>query len=133
MITLKDSDFESLYDEAANSLRKRAHLLLHSDHQDKVQRLYIGMIKNSFVEPHYHIRQHQWEMFHVVEGKIEVKLYNMDGQVISQFFAGPGEDVTFVEFEPLDIHSVKCVSERALLLEIKEGPFDSSCAKEVPF
>lgn len=43
-----------LYREAKDSDRLRAHHLLHTSHQDKVQRLLIGLIKGSYVEPHYH-------------------------------------------------------------------------------
>ncbi|MCV5333107.1 cupin fold metalloprotein, WbuC family, partial [Escherichia coli] len=37
--------------------------------------------------------------------------------------------VSVVEFSPGDIHSVKCLSPKALMLEIKEGPFDPRKAK----
>jgi cupin fold WbuC family metalloprotein len=121
-----------LYEQAAVSERLRAHSLLHHSHQDRVQRLLIAMVQGSFVEPHYHELPHQWEMFSVLEGVISVTLHSADGKMISSFKAGPLEDVSLIEFAPGDIHSIECISNKALLLEIKEGPFDPNYAKAFP-
>lgn len=126
------SIMEQLFHEASCSERKRAHYLLHTSHHDKVQRLIITLVKGSFVEPHYHELAHQWEMFVVSEGCIEVKTYADDGQVKSSFRAGPKEEISIVEFVPGDIHSVECLSERAVMIEVKEGPFDPNYAKTSP-
>ncbi|MFL0809466.1 MAG: WbuC family cupin fold metalloprotein [Agarilytica sp.] len=88
MKTLGLQDFENLYHRARESSRKGAHLLLHDDLNQKLQRLFIGMVKGSFVEPHFHSLPNQWEMFHVIKGKIEVKLYDENGRVTNQFLAG---------------------------------------------
>ena len=42
---------------------------------------------------------------------------------------GDKQDVQSVVFKPGDVHSVECVSEQALMLEIKEGPFIEKHAK----
>lgn len=123
---------EQLYRDAEQSARKRAHLLLHASYDDKVQRLLIGLVRGSFVEPHYHELSHQWELFTVMEGELDIRLYDAQGGVTRQFVAGPGSGITMVEFNPGDIHSVECLSERALMLEVKEGPFDPAFAKASP-
>jgi cupin fold WbuC family metalloprotein len=121
-----------LYEEAALSERLRAHLLLHHSHKDCVQRLIIAMVQGSIVEPHFHELPHQWEMFTVLEGVINVTLHTTEGQVIRSFKAGPVEEVSLIEFSPGDIHSIECISATALLLEIKEGPFNPQYAKAFP-
>ncbi|MBB1275956.1 WbuC family cupin fold metalloprotein [Pseudoalteromonas sp. SR43-3] len=126
-ITLEDIDF--LFEQAHNSSRKRAHLNLHASFDDKVQRLYIALLKDSYVVPHYHELAHQWEMFIVQSGVLKVTLYNNAGSVINSFLVGVGQNVQSIEFQPGDIHSVECVSEQALILEIKEGPFIEKHAK----
>jgi hypothetical protein len=55
-----------LLDTAAASTRKRAHLLLHADHQDQVQRLLIGLEPATYVRPHVH--SEQWEMIVLLRG-----------------------------------------------------------------
>lgn len=129
MRKITQSDIELLFKQATNSPRKRAHLNLHASFDDKVQRLYIALLKGSYVEPHYHALAHQWEMFIVKSGVLKVTLHNKTGSVINSFLVGDGQDVQSVEFQPGDVHSVECVSEQALMLEIKEGPFIEKHAK----
>jgi len=123
------SDIELLFEQASNSPRKRAHLNLHTSFDDKVQRLYIALLKGSYVEPHYHALAHQWEMFIVQSGVLKVTLHHKDGSVISSCLVGDEQDTQAIEFKPGDVHSVECVSEHALMLEIKEGPFVEMHAK----
>ncbi|MBD1573260.1 cupin fold metalloprotein, WbuC family [Vibrio sp. S17_S38] len=120
---------EPLYRAAKASERKRSHYLLHDSHQDKVQRLLIGLVKGSYVEPHYHAQPHQWEMFTVLDGCIRLNLHSSDGSIVRSVFAGPAESVVSVELKPMDIHSLECISDKALILEVKEGPFDSEQPK----
>ncbi|MFV9373593.1 WbuC family cupin fold metalloprotein [Citrobacter portucalensis] len=123
---------DGLYKQARLSDRHRSHLLLHSGHNDKVQRLLIAFLRNSYVEPHFHELDHQWEMFVVLEGQVKICLYAKNGEVERTFLAGGGADTSIVEFHPGDIHSVECISDEALMLEIKEGPFDPTYAKSFP-
>lgn len=122
-------ELELLFDQASKSPRKRAHLNLHDSFDDKVQRLYIALLKGSYVEPHYHALAHQWEMFIVQSGVLKVMLHNKDGSVINSFQVGDKQDIQSVEFQPGDVHSVECISDQALMLEIKEGPYIENNAK----
>lgn len=119
----------SLYEKAELTTRKRSHYWLHSSHQDKVQRLLIAMLKGSIVEPHYHRSQSQWEMFTVLEGEVEITFYNENKEKCSYSLGGTSS-IFSVEISPREIHSVICLSDKALLLEIKEGPFDPKNAKQ---
>lgn len=131
MYIFNNESLVSLFADAKASPRKRAHRNLHASYDEKIQRLFIALIKGSYVQPHYHELPHQWEMFVVINGNIRVCLYNSDGSVNLEFLVGEGQDTQVVEFQPYDIHSVECVSETALMLEIKEGPFDPNNAKVV--
>ncbi|WP_134690957.1 WbuC family cupin fold metalloprotein [Enterobacter hormaechei] len=129
MRLIDKNQLEALYDQAGQSERLRSHLLLHESHQDKVQRLLIALVKGSYVDPHYHELPHQWEMFIVMQGQVQVCLYGKDGDIINKFVAGENTAINIVEFSPGDIHSVECLSTRALMMEVKEGPFDPTFAK----
>ena len=132
MNLIDDVAINGLFESARQSERKRAHLLLHRSHDEKVQRLLIGLVKDSYVEPHYHELANQWEMFTVLTGELKITLYETDGTVKKQFIAGPSSSVSIVEFSPGDIHSVECISDIALMLEVKEGPFNADYAKAFP-
>lgn len=119
-----------LYIEAKKSDRKRSHYLLHKSHQDKVQRLLIAMIKGSYVEPHFHELPHQWELFQVLDGLVKITFYSNDGSVNKCLEIGDNSDVKLIEIHPNESHSVECLSKKALLFEVKEGPFDPNFAKK---
>ncbi|EJL9531634.1 MULTISPECIES: WbuC family cupin fold metalloprotein [Enterobacteriaceae] len=129
MRLIDNDQLEALYEQAGQSTRLRSHLLMHSSHQEKVQRLLIALVKGSYVEPHYHELPHQWEMFIVMQGQLQVCLHDKDGEVIKEFVVGENTGINVVEFIPGEIHSVECLSPRALMMEVKEGPFDPSFAK----
>ncbi|QXB02316.1 WbuC family cupin fold metalloprotein [Aeromonas sp. FDAARGOS 1416] len=118
-----------LYRDAAASERLRTHYLLHASHTEKVQRLLIAMVKGSYVEPHFHQFPHQWEMFTLISGVIRVCLYESNGDVRHELIINAQDPLPLVEFLPNEIHSVECLSDYALLLEIKEGPFDARTSK----
>ncbi|GIU18065.1 MULTISPECIES: WbuC family cupin fold metalloprotein [unclassified Shewanella] len=120
---------DNLLGDAKASPRRRAHLNLHKTFDDKVQRLFIALSKGSYVEPHYHELPHQWEMFVVINGVIRVTVYNSDGSKLKELLVGDGEECRAIEFQPFDIHSVECISDDALMLEVKEGAFDPDFAK----
>lgn len=129
MRLIDSNQIETLYQQAEQSERLRSHFLLHGSHQEKVQRLLIALVKGSYVEPHYHALSHQWEMFVVMQGQLLICIYDKSGNIIKQFVAGENAEVNMVEFSPGEIHSVECFSSRALMMEVKEGPFDPQFAK----
>lgn len=132
MRLINQAQIDSLYRDAEMSGRLRSHYLMHSSHGDRVQRLLIALVKGSYVEPHCHELPHQWEMFTVIEGQLKVSLYSIHGEIINSFIVGDDADSRIVEFSPGDIHSVECLSLKALMLEVKEGPFDPAYAKSFP-
>ncbi len=126
------SRLDELFLEAEESSRRRSHLNLHSSYEDKVQRLLIAMVCGSYVEPHYHELSHQWELFTVLKGVVRVNHYSNTGEIESSRLLGEGQDSMMVTIHPSEIHSVECITEKALLLEVKEGPFDPKFAKVFP-
>ena len=119
----------SLECSALASPRKRAHLNLHNSFEEKIQRLFISLTKGGYVKHHYHELPHQWEMFVVMEGVVEVVFYSTGGQEQLRLLVGEGQSCKAIEIHPMEIHSVECISEKALMLEIKEGPFNPDFAK----
>lgn len=89
----------------------------------------IALVKNSYVDPHFHELPNQWEMFFILEGEIDLEHYSTDGTLVSKKrFAMDGENIA-IQIDPKEVHGLRCISDRALLLEIKEGPFKEEYAK----
>src|SRR5215471_17089112 len=72
-----------LADAAAASARRRSHILLHTDHQDQVQRLLIGLEPDSYVRPHLH--SEQWEMLVLLRGRLDFLIFSPEAELIERF------------------------------------------------
>lgn len=62
-------------------------------------------------------------------GVVEVVFYSTGGQEQQRLLVGEGQSCKAIEIHSMEIHSVECISEKALMLEIKEGPFNPDFAK----
>src|SRR5215813_5004812 len=76
------SAIDRLAKEANASPRRRAHLLLHSGHDDQVQRLLIALQPGSYVRPHQHSQQ--WEMLVLHRGRLDVLAFTPDGALAAR-------------------------------------------------
>jgi len=77
-----NDELARLLDTAAASTRKRAHLLLHADHQDQVQRLLIGLEPPSYVRPHVH--SEQWEMIVLLRGRFDFLIFDPQAELVQR-------------------------------------------------
>lgn len=65
----------------------------------------------------------------VMKGILEIVLYSTGGQEEQSLLVGEGQSCKAIEIHPMEIHSVECITEKALMLEIKEGPFNPDFAE----
>ncbi|EHR8150101.1 WbuC family cupin fold metalloprotein [Escherichia coli] len=117
---------------ASNNPRLRAHLNLHKSYQDKIQRILISLKRGTYIPPHYHKYDHQWEYFQVIEGIVDLYIFNNSGTVLDIINLGDVNGALFAQIEPYTIHTLVCRSPYASVIEIKEGPFVEAEAKIVP-
>ncbi|WP_050426544.1 WbuC family cupin fold metalloprotein [Bradyrhizobium tropiciagri] len=111
---------DELLEAAKSAARLRTHMLLHESHADQVQRLLIGLQRGTYVQPHRH--PEQWELIVPLEGTLAVFLFSETGVVLERFEIAAGH--TRVMEIPAGLwHTLVPVSERALMFEIKPGPF----------
>lgn len=117
---------------ACASERLRYHLNLHRSYDDPVQRVVIALARGTYIPPHYHEFNHQWESFNLIEGKVNVIIFNFRGVVTDVITLSQSTGVFGVELEPGTIHTICCASDNAVIMEIKEGPFNPEKAKVIP-
>lgn len=126
-----DADlFRHLLEQAAQSERKRSFLTLHASHQDPAQRLVIGLQPDSFVPIHRHTHAHQWELFVILHGAVDLLIFDDVGLLISRQRIEAGSAMCAIELTPNTWHTVIC-QQPAVFIEIKQGPFDPSIAAEI--
>ncbi|WP_421506698.1 WbuC family cupin fold metalloprotein [Erwinia rhapontici] len=125
-----DNNFKiELYLKAENSARKRAHHNIHNDFSDSVQRLAIALLKGTYIPPHKHLLTTQWEFFHVIEGDLKLLCFSEDGLITDTKVVGQSTGVFAIQIPPGIIHSLVCLTKRAMIFEWKEGPFKPEQAK----
>lgn len=130
---LFDEKFKTdLYLRAETSPRLRAHHNIHNSFDEPVQRLAIALLKGSYIPPHMHVQPHQWEFFHVVEGRVKLILFSDEGMVTATHLLGDGQESFAVQLPPGTLHTLVCLSERACVFEWKQGPYEPERAKSSP-
>ena len=128
MKVLCEKNLIKIINEAKKSKRKRAHHLLHSSHLEKVQRIIIALLRNTYIQPHSHSSPHQWESFVVLKGSVRLVTFNNSG-IVS--FIKNLKQGDIIELKPKTIHTLLSLSEVSVVYEIKEGPFFEEDAKEI--
>lgn len=119
--------FLGLQKKATNAPRKRAHLNLHQSYSEPIQKTVIALTNGTYIPPHYHRHEHQKELFVVLSGTVKVIFFSDVGAVSDILMLSSGE---IAEVLPFAIHTVVCMSDTALVLEIKSGPFIADDCKE---
>jgi len=120
---LNDELFERLLYSAQNTPRKRSHQNLHASFDDPVQRLCIGLVRGTYVRPHFHAQANKWEMMLALRGSVGVLFFDHAGVVKERHELKPSNSLTALEIVPGILHAVFPLTDKAILLEIKEGPY----------
>lgn len=123
-------DLLKLDESANNSIRKRAHISLHEDFSDLVQRVIISVDPYSYVQPHRHPDK-PWELMILLNGAIDILLFSEGGTLKNRFeLREKGNRV--IEYDATIFHAAVILQSKTRVLEIKEGPYIPETAKECP-
>lgn len=114
---------QEILQNAENSPRKRAHHNLHDQLEAPIQRMVIGLVKGTYVHPHIHKASNKWELLSVVQGEIGVLVFDDKGLVTHKYHLSTNNQSAMVELPANCWHCLYPISEQAVLLEIKEGPY----------
>ena len=132
-----DNEFcNQLLLQANKSPRKRSHYNLHKDLSEPVQRLCIALKKGTYVRPHQHPRNNKWELILSLRGTVSLIIFDNEGVILEKLSLSQGETLNAIELEPNTWHTVFPLTEDAVILEVKEGPYtptqDSDFASWAP-
>ena len=86
--------------------------------------------RDSYIRPHRHAADPKPETLVALRGEIGCLTFDDRGEIVQQRRIVASGDCPVIVVEPREWHSVVALSETALLLEFKAGPFDPSAAKE---
>ena len=119
-------DIKFLKDHAYSNKRKRARLCSHRDLEDQIHEMFIIHTKNSYIRPHKHINK--TESFHVIEGSVDVVIYNDDGSIMEIMAMGEygTERIFFCRLSDPFFHTIRILSDYLVFHETTNGPFEKS-------
>lgn len=120
---LDETFFHDLLSQADKSPRMRSHYNLHKNQNEPVQRFCVGLKKGTYVRPHHHQNINKWELLIVLKGSIALIVFNSDGVVLERFLLNQTESLNGIEIEPNTWHTVFPLTDDAVFLEVKEGPY----------
>jgi cupin fold WbuC family metalloprotein len=115
--------FEKLKRHAFEAGQRRARLCLHRSPDDSLHEMIIAFHRDTLVRPHRHTTK--TESFHVIEGELDVLLFDNDGRptrAIELGEAGTGKAQVYRLSSPV-WHSVILRTEYAIIHEVTSGPF----------
>ena len=117
---------EQIIEEASQSQRHMARLLMHFDHEDPVQEMLIAMGRNCAVMPNCSVGRS--ESLQVVQGELLLVIFDDNGNVLKRIEMGPaGSDKAFLyRLSSTPWHTMIPLSEIVIVHEVIEGPFSNS-------
>ena len=116
------ADLQALSAQALASPRQRAHLNIHAELDDPVQRLFIASQPNTYMRPHKHPQGNKDELFLVLQGQMDLLIFDDNGQVL-QRTPLHADGARAAETPPNTIHGYVCMQADSVALEVKQGPY----------
>lgn len=113
----------------------RQHLNIHQSYDEFCQRLFNAIDINSYIRPHRHSRDPKTESLFAIKGIFALVIFDEFGKPLDVVKFGTerfgAHLASGVELSPGTWHTIIALTEEAVLLEIKAGPFDPGAAKEL--
>jgi cupin fold WbuC family metalloprotein len=120
--TITADDLHALAAKAAQAPRLRANLNLHESLDAAVQRLFIATEPGTYMRPHRHTEAHKWEFFMVVQGRLDLLIFDDAGRVTQRILMAP-HTTPAVEIAPDTWHAYVCMQSGTIGLEVKQGAY----------
>ena len=130
MKTVDKPFLQDLAQRAAQSPRRRQHFNLHTSYADPCQRLVNYLWRDSYIRPHRHATDPKEETLIALQGAMGCVRFDATGAVSDLVHLVAGGDCAVVIVEPGEWHTIVALTDAAILLEVKAGPFNIAAAKE---
>jgi cupin fold WbuC family metalloprotein len=118
---------------ALKSKRKRARICMHLTNEDLLHEMLIVICSKSYIQPHRHYQKS--ESFHIVEGIVDVVIFDNDGEIYRIIELG---DVNsgrnfFYRMSESRFHTLQLHSDLLVMHEVTNGPFHIGSSLPAPF
>ena len=126
LLFINNDIIEQIIEEASQSQRHMARLLMHFDHEDPVQEMLIAMGRECMVVPNRSAGRS--ESLQVVQGELLLIIFDDNGNVVKRVEMGPaGSDKVFLyRLSSTPWHTMIPLTKMVVVHEALEGPFKQS-------
>ena len=133
IVRLGDDEIAFLKRQARSNPRKRARICAHKTNADALHEMVIAIAATSYIHPHRHIGKS--ESFHIIEGLVDVAVFDDAGRVIDVIELGePGSGRNFFyRLSESTFHTLLIRSDFLVVHEVTNGPFDPDRSVLAPF
>lgn len=136
MIKIFDAAYlAELSEQARISQRQRQHRNIHQSYQDACQRLFNAIEPSSYIRPHRHATDARDELLVAIRGEMALVTFDDDGHLMGVLRFGTEKHglntAVGVEVSAGLWHTVVALEPGCVLLEVKAGPFDPNCPKDL--
>jgi len=133
IVCLGDEETRFLKQKAAQSPRRRARICAHKTSEDGLHEMLIAISAESYIHPHKHIAKS--ESFHIVEGIVDIIIFDDNGEIINVIKLGDHNSGRQYYYRLSDsmFHTLLVRSEMLVMHEVTNGPFDKEKAILAPF
>ena len=123
IVKVDANDIEELKQKARLNPRRRVRLCAHKNPDDILHEMLIVHEKSCYIQPHKHIGK--TESFHIIEGLVDIILFDEDGQInkiIPMGDCASGRKF-FYRLPSSHYHTLMIQSDVLVFHEITNGPF----------
>ena len=120
-------------ERALSSPRRRARICAHASNDDALHEMLIAISRDSYIHPHRHVGKA--ESFHIVEGKVDVAIFDDAGalaDVVSLGDPSTGRQF-YYRLSTSAFHTLLIRTELLVVHEVTSGPFDRTRTVLAPF
>ena len=133
IVRIGDEEMAFLKTQARANPRKRARICAHRTNDDALHEMIIAISAASYIHPHRHPGKS--ESFHVIEGEVDVVVFDDAGaivEVIELGAAGPGRKF-YYRLSESAFHTLLIRSDFLVVHEVTNGPFARDRTVLAPF
>jgi cupin fold WbuC family metalloprotein len=133
IVKFGDEEIAFLKRTALTSPRRRARICAHRTNEDALHEMIIAISAASYIHPHRHIGKS--ESFHIVEGEVDVAVFDGTGKVVEVIELGAmGSGRRFYyRLSESAFHTLLIRSDCLVVHEVTDGPFARDRTVLAPF
>ncbi len=133
VVCLAAIDVERVRERGIRAPRKRARICAHPSTSDALHEMIICLTRGTYIRPHRHAGKS--ESFHMIEGELDVVLFEDDGAIREVIRMGPYQSRRTFFYRLMEpcFHTVLVRTPQAIFHETTNGPFEAAATEFAPW